>query len=52
MVLEFLKAFGELFDLKDEFPEGITLGEKHWQNVVFLQSLVLHLLVLSPMFAF
>uniref|UniRef100_A0A4W5MWB1 Bromodomain adjacent to zinc finger domain protein 1A n=1 Tax=Hucho hucho TaxID=62062 RepID=A0A4W5MWB1_9TELE len=25
MVLEFLKAFGELFDLKDEFPEGITL---------------------------
>lgn len=26
MVLEFLKAFGELFDLKDEFPEGITLG--------------------------
>lgn len=27
MVLEFLQAFGELFDLKDEFPEGITLGE-------------------------
>lgn len=26
MVLEFLKAFGELFDLKDEFPDGITLG--------------------------
>ncbi|XP_060735647.1 bromodomain adjacent to zinc finger domain protein 1A isoform X2 [Tachysurus vachellii] len=25
MVLEFLKAFGELFDLNDEFPEGITL---------------------------
>ncbi|XP_066525550.1 bromodomain adjacent to zinc finger domain protein 1A isoform X2 [Hoplias malabaricus] len=25
MVLEFLKAFGEIFDLKDEFPEGITL---------------------------
>ncbi|TSO25194.1 Bromodomain adjacent to zinc finger domain protein 1A [Bagarius yarrelli] len=25
MVLEFLNAFGELFDLKDEFPEGITL---------------------------
>ncbi|XP_056401374.1 bromodomain adjacent to zinc finger domain protein 1A [Hyla sarda] len=24
MVLEFLHAFGELFDLKDEFPEGIT----------------------------
>ncbi|XP_051579394.1 bromodomain adjacent to zinc finger domain protein 1A-like isoform X4 [Myxocyprinus asiaticus] len=25
MVLEFLNAFGELFDLKDEFPDGITL---------------------------
>ncbi|XP_046711822.1 bromodomain adjacent to zinc finger domain protein 1A isoform X3 [Silurus meridionalis] len=25
MVLEFLKAFGELFDLMDEFPDGITL---------------------------
>uniref|UniRef100_A0A3Q2DVN4 Bromodomain adjacent to zinc finger domain protein 1A n=1 Tax=Cyprinodon variegatus TaxID=28743 RepID=A0A3Q2DVN4_CYPVA len=25
MVLEFLRAFGELFDLKDEFPDGITL---------------------------
>nr|XP_023689343.1 bromodomain adjacent to zinc finger domain protein 1A [Paramormyrops kingsleyae]XP_023689344.1 bromodomain adjacent to zinc finger domain protein 1A [Paramormyrops kingsleyae] len=24
MVLEFLQAFGELFDLKDEFPDGIT----------------------------
>ncbi|XP_063803947.1 bromodomain adjacent to zinc finger domain protein 1A [Pseudophryne corroboree] len=24
MVLEFLYAFGELFDLKDEFPDGIT----------------------------
>lgn len=28
MVLEFLHAFGELFDLKDEFPDGITLGER------------------------
>lgn len=27
MVLEFLQAFGELFDLKDEFPEGVSLGE-------------------------
>lgn len=27
MVLEFLKGFGEIFDLKDEFPEGIALGE-------------------------
>ncbi|MED6285093.1 Bromodomain adjacent to zinc finger domain protein 1A, partial [Characodon lateralis] len=25
MVLEFLRAFGEAFNLKDEFPEGITL---------------------------
>ncbi|XP_032618737.1 bromodomain adjacent to zinc finger domain protein 1A isoform X1 [Chelonoidis abingdonii] len=25
MVLEFLHAFGELFDLQDEFPEGLTL---------------------------
>uniref|UniRef100_UPI00398E44EB bromodomain adjacent to zinc finger domain protein 1A isoform X2 n=1 Tax=Pristiophorus japonicus TaxID=55135 RepID=UPI00398E44EB len=25
MVLEFLHAFGELFDLQDEFPDGITL---------------------------
>ncbi|NWU94746.1 BAZ1A protein, partial [Upupa epops] len=25
MVLEFLRAFGELFDLQDEFPEGLTL---------------------------
>ncbi|KAM9465864.1 bromodomain adjacent to zinc finger domain protein 1A isoform 1-T3 [Clarias gariepinus] len=25
MVLEFLNGFGELFDLKDEFPDGITL---------------------------
>lgn len=27
MVLEFLNAFGELFDLQDEFPEGVTLGK-------------------------
>ncbi|KAM6973255.1 bromodomain adjacent to zinc finger domain protein 1A [Aplochiton taeniatus] len=25
MVLEFLKAFGELFDIKDEFPDGVSL---------------------------
>ena len=24
-VLEFLKASGELFDLEDEFPEGVIL---------------------------
>nr|XP_020442041.1 bromodomain adjacent to zinc finger domain protein 1A [Monopterus albus] len=27
MVLEFLRAFGEVFDLKDEFPDGISLAE-------------------------
>ncbi|NXC37634.1 BAZ1A protein, partial [Penelope pileata] len=27
MVLEFLYAFGELFDLQDEFPEGVSLGK-------------------------
>lgn len=26
MVLEFLRAFGEVFDLKDEFPDGVSLG--------------------------
>lgn len=25
MVLEFLRSFGEIFDLKDEFPDGLTL---------------------------
>ncbi|XP_022053565.2 bromodomain adjacent to zinc finger domain protein 1A [Acanthochromis polyacanthus] len=25
MVLEFLRAFGEAFDLKDEFPDGVSL---------------------------
>lgn len=29
MVLEFLHAFGELFDLNDEFPDGVTLGKIH-----------------------
>lgn len=27
MVLEFLWAFGEVFDLKNEFPDGVSLGE-------------------------
>ncbi|XP_043930051.1 bromodomain adjacent to zinc finger domain protein 1A isoform X2 [Protopterus annectens] len=26
MVLEFLHAFGDLFDLQDEFPDGVTLA--------------------------
>lgn len=25
MILEFLKAFGEVFELKDEFPDGVSL---------------------------
>lgn len=32
MVLEFLRTFGEVFDLKDEFPEGISLGENTGSN--------------------
>lgn len=36
MVLEFLQAFGELFDLKDEFPEGVSLGEaRHLALLIF-----------------
>lgn len=26
MVVEFLQAFGQVFDLKDEFPDGVSLG--------------------------
>ncbi|POI25892.1 hypothetical protein CIB84_010358 [Bambusicola thoracicus] len=38
MVLEFLYAFGELFDLQDEFPEGVTLGKLSfmWENASVL----------------
>lgn len=38
MVLEFLYAFGELFDLQDEFPEGVTLGKLSfmWQGAPIL----------------
>lgn len=32
MVLEFLRAFGEVFDLKDEFPDGISLGENNMSS--------------------
>ena len=28
MVLEFLTVFGNLFDIRDEFPNGLTFGEK------------------------
>lgn len=27
MVLEFLSVFGNLFDIKDEFPSGLTFGK-------------------------
>ena len=33
MVLEFLNVFGNLFDIKDEFPSGLTFGKpihNHW----------------------
>uniref|UniRef100_A0A8C2U780 Bromodomain adjacent to zinc finger domain protein 1A n=1 Tax=Coturnix japonica TaxID=93934 RepID=A0A8C2U780_COTJA len=33
MVLEFLYAFGELFDLQDEFPEGVTLVIHAFVNI-------------------
>ncbi|KAG7238085.1 hypothetical protein INR49_031439 [Caranx melampygus] len=36
MVLEFLRAFGEVFDLNDEFPDGISLGENHWFQCVLV----------------
>lgn len=26
MVLEFLQAFGQVFELKEEFPDGVSLG--------------------------
>ena len=27
MVVEFLRVFGDLFDLQDEFPDGVSLGK-------------------------
>lgn len=33
MVLEFLGAFGEVFDLKNEFPDGVSLGKNLKQLV-------------------
>ena len=27
MVMEFLNVFGNLFDMKDEFPNGLSFGE-------------------------
>jgi len=28
LVLEFLRAFGEIYGLKDEFPDGVSLGKE------------------------
>ena len=28
MVVEFLRVFGDLFDLQDEFPDGVSLGQR------------------------
>ncbi len=44
MVLEFLNAFGELFDLKDEFPDGVTLGKIH----LLLINTLSHGILLAP----
>jgi len=30
MILEFLHAFGDLFDLNDEFPDGVTIGKIYY----------------------
>ena len=34
MVLEFLNVFGSLFDIKDEFPNGLTFGEHASHSVL------------------
>ena len=31
MVLEYMTCFNDLFDLEDEFPEGIDLGKDNLQ---------------------
>lgn len=38
MVLEFLRAFGEVFDLKDEFPDGVSLGQSLVSSSLILPS--------------
>lgn len=40
MVLEFLRAFGEAFDLKDEFPDGVSLGENTSTNSLHCSALM------------
>lgn len=43
MVLEFLHAFGELFDLQDEFPDGVTLGK--FLNLFVLSYVTSYMLI-------
>ena len=38
MVLEFLNIFGNLFDIKDEFPSGLTFGNVFTIDILFIQS--------------
>lgn len=38
MVLEFLSNFGNLFDIKDEFPSGLTFGNVFAIDILCIQS--------------
>ena len=38
MVLEFLNIFGNLFDIKDEFPSGLTFGNVFTIDILCIQS--------------
>ena len=38
MVLEFLNIFGNLFDIKDEFPSGLTFGNVFTIDILCNQS--------------
>ena len=37
MVLEFLNIFGNLFDIKDEFPSGLTFGNVFMIDILWIQ---------------
>ena len=38
MVLEFLSNFGNLFDIKDEFPSGLTFGNVFTIDILCIES--------------
>ena len=38
MVLEFLNIFGNLFDIKDEFPSGLTFGNVFKIDILCIRS--------------